>query len=65
MSLAQGAAEFVPIGWGDAIGAGTTSLKAISREFTDSKLRSGETEAIVVSNVDGFGVKVRSWSEAF
>lgn len=45
-------------GWGDSLGCGRTSLRAIAATLSDRNIESGASEAVVVSNVDGWGVKV-------
>lgn len=45
-------------GWGDSLGCGYTSLPAIANVLSDRNLASGGSEAVVISNVDGWGVKV-------
>ena len=44
-------------GWGDSLGIGHTSLRAMAATLSDRNLASGASEAVVVSNVDGWGVK--------
>lgn len=45
-------------GWGDGLGIGSTSLRSIASVLSDRNLASGSSEAVVISNVDGWGVKV-------
>lgn len=44
-------------GWGDQLGIGHTSLSSMASTLSDRNLASGQSEAVVVSNVDGWGVK--------
>lgn len=51
-------------GWGGPGSIGWTKWSVLAKEFTDRKLAGGESECCVFSNVDGWGVKTRSWIEA-
>jgi hypothetical protein len=51
-------------GWQGRKNVGYTSLRAFERELSDANLSRGESEACVVSEVEGdWAPKVRSWSE--
>jgi hypothetical protein len=53
-------------GWGlQPSGVGFTRWSALSRDLEESLLNSGSSEACVVTEVDGWQPKVKSWAEAF